>query len=226
MEAQPLPIELTLRAIARLETAGVRDRRLTDPALTAWERFRRKLGFAAFIELLHEDLSGAFPVPFDLERWSESPVRALDEERAREIVLRAARAGHEPPEPPLFLRDCARALGLPSGGALSDLPKVQPQHRALELPGSGGRIAAALCGPGSGLSFHTHFTFVADSDEERVAIGIAAVEMRANEPRILSTEALVAALERGETFDRVLGPRESGRAVDLAARHFPEAKLV
>ncbi len=158
MEAQPLPLELTLRAIARLEAARVRDPRLSDPDLVAWNRFRRKLGFGAFIEMLHEDLAHAFPVPFDLDRWRENPVRTLSEERAHELILSAARAAHEPAESPVFLRDCARSLGLPGGGAFSDLPKIQSQHHALELPGSGGRIAAALHGPSPSPSFHAHFT--------------------------------------------------------------------
>jgi hypothetical protein len=226
MEAQPSPIELTLRTIARLENAAFCERRLTDPSLAAWERFRRKLGLGAFIEILHEDLAGAFPVPFDLERWDPATIGSLGDDRARALVTSAAVSAAESPDTAAFLRECARALGLPSGGALSDLPRVQPQNRVLELPGGGGRLAASLCGSDPNLRFHRQFTFVADSDAERIAIGIAAVELRADEPRIFTTGELAARLDRGDVFDRVLGLRESARAVELAARFFPEAKLV
>lgn len=219
-------LETTLRSIARLEVAGVRDPRLTEPDHARWHRFRRKLGWRAFVELLHEDLAGAFPVPFDLTRWSESPLLDLTESEAEQLIADAVRSVATPAEPAVFLRDCARTLSLPASGTLSDLTKVQPHHRVLELPGSGGRLAAALCIGGSGLAFHAQFTFVADSTAEHVAIGLAAVELRANEPRILTVEALRAAKAAGESFDRVFGLRDSPLAVELDKSLALEARLV
>jgi hypothetical protein len=220
----------TLSSIARLEVTGeprVREPRLTEPDHARWQRFRRNLGWRAFIEILHEDLAGAFPVPFDLTRWPDNPLqdRDLTEDLAERLIADAARSVSSPlAETPLFLRECARALGLPAAGNLSDLTKVQPHHRILELPGSGGRLAAALCAANAGLVFHTQLTFVAASTAEHVAIGLAAVELRANEPRILTIDALRAA--KGETFDRVFGLRDSPLAVELAGSLFPDARLV
>lgn len=225
MPASPNPLETTLRAIARLEAAGLRQPRLTEPDFARWQRFRRKLGWRAFIELLHEDLAGAFPVPFDLDRWLIDPFEHLGEEQAQAMIAEAARAA-APQDTPTFLRDSARALGLPATGSLSDLTKVQPHHRVLELPGAAGRIAAALCTPGSGLALHEQFTFVADTTAEIVAVGLAAVELRANEPRILTTPELRDAIARGATFDRVFGLRDSAHAVELAGALFPVARLV
>ncbi len=216
----------TLRSIARLEAAGVREPRLTEPDHARWHRFRRKLGWRAFIEIMHEDLAGAFPVPFDLARWPEDPRRSLTEEEAGAIVASAASAAEIHLDTTSFLREAARALGLPASGALSELTKVQPHHQIVELPGSGGRIAAALAAANTGLSLHDQITFVVGSTAEHVAIGLATVELRANEPRILSVAELRAAKAAGKTFDRVFGLRESPLAVELADTIFPEARLV
>ncbi|MCC6553049.1 MAG: hypothetical protein IT372_08510 [Polyangiaceae bacterium] len=227
MPTPPNPLETTLRSVARLEAAGLRQPRLTEPDLARWNRFRRKLGWRAFIEILHEDLAGSFPVPFDIERrWLIDPFEGLTEEQAEAMAIEAARSGSAPIDAPVFLRECARALGLPDTASFSGLPRVQPHHRVLELPGAGGRIAAALCSAGSGLVFHQQFTFVADTTAEIVGVGLAAVELRANEPRILTTPELRAAVRGGESFDQVLGLRGSGAAVEIAGALFPEARLL
>lgn len=218
------PLAATLRTIARLEVVGLRAPRLTEPDHARWERFRRKLGWRAFIEILHEDLAGAFPVPFDVGRWPDNPLRDPDftETTAEQLLAEAARTATAPlPESPAFLRDCARALGLPATGSFSDLTKVQPQHRVLELPGSGGRIAATLCAAGAD---YTKVTFVAANTAEHVAIGLAAVELRANEPHIITVEALRSM--KNSAFDRVFGLRDSPLAVELAGACFPDARLV
>ena len=215
-------VQSTLSSIARLEAAGVKPARLTQPDFEKWHRFRRKLGWGAFIELLHEDLAGAFPVPFDIDRWAEWP--ALADDKA-EALVRGASASVER-DPLDFLRDCARLLGLPTAGAISDAPKVQAHHDALELPGSGGRVAAYLCSHEDALSFDRQFTFVVDSEAERVAIGLAAVELRANEPRIWNVDQLRDAVGKGTRFDRVLGLSASPLARELAELDLGEVRLV
>jgi hypothetical protein len=100
-----------------------------------------------------------------------------------------------------FLRHACRGLGLRDGGNIAALPKVQPHQDVLELPGTGARIAAyqALT---HGVSFDQRFTFVADNDAERVAIGLAAAELRANAPQIVTSAELRADRPR---FDHVFG---------------------
>jgi hypothetical protein len=221
------PLETTLRSIARLEVAKVREPRLTESDHARWHRFRRKLGWSAFIEILHEDLAGAFPIPFDLARWPTSPLSSLTEAEAEQLIADAARSIATPVDSTAFLQECARSLGLStSSGTLSGLPKLQPHHRILELPGSGGLLAAALCVESSGLAFNAQFTFVAETTAEHVAIGLAAVELRANEPRILTADALRAALKGGETFDRVFGLGDSPLAVELDKSLKLDARLV
>ena len=123
-----------------------------------------------------------------------------------------------------FLKERARALGLPPSASLAALPKLQPQHRILELPGAGGRIAAALCATNAGISFHTQFTFVAATTAEHVAIGLAAVELRANEPRVVTVDELRSG--GIGSFDRVFGLRDSPLAVDLDRALRLAARLV
>lgn len=219
-------LDTTLRSIARLEVARVREPRLTEPDHARWHRFRRKLGWRAFVEILHEDLAGAFPIPFDLAKWPDSEISDLTEADAERLIAEAARSVAAPIEATVFLRECARILGLPTSGTFSELTKVQPQHRILELPGSGGRVAAALCAANTGLVFHTQFTFVAGSTAEHVAIGLAAVELRANEPRILTVAEFRAAKFGSQSFDRVFGLRDSALAVELDATLKLDARLV
>lgn len=84
--------------------------------------------------------------------------------------------------------------------------------RALELPGCGGRIAAHQVLSHDNLAFHAHFTFVADTDAERVAIGLAAAELRANPPTILTSAELLAARPG---FDHVFGSSTYERPAGL-----------
>jgi hypothetical protein len=193
------PLFWTLREIARLERGGLRPPRLTEKDQERWVRVRRKLGWVAFIELLHEDLAEAFPTAFALDRWSSHPTADLDDAAALAMIDQAS----EPDDMDrlTFLRHACRGLGLRDGGNIAALPKVQPAQRALELPGSGGRIAAYQVAT-HGLAFHENFTFVADTDAERVAIGLVAAELRANKPTILSSEELRTERPR---FDHVFG---------------------
>lgn len=206
------PLTWTLREIARLERGGLRPPRLTEPEHERWHRVRRKLGWVAFVELLHEDLAEAFPTAFALNRWATHPSTGLDDAAAKSLV---DEAGHADEADALaFLRVVCRGLGLMEGGNVAALPKVQAHQRALELPGSGGRIAAYQVTTHGGLSFPENFTFVADTDEERVAIGIAAAELRANAPRVLSSAELRS--ERPK-FDHVFGIKGYPSAEGLAA---------
>jgi hypothetical protein len=208
----PSPILWTLREIARLERGGLRPARLTEPGQERWQRVRRKLGWVAFIELLHEDLADAFPTSFALDRWSAHPTTGMSDPAALALVDEAARVDET--DRLAFLRLACRNLGLMDGGNIAALPKVQSHQQALELPGCGGRIAAYQVTTHAGLSFPEHFTFVADGDVERVAIGIAAAELRANVPKILTSAELLAARPR---FDHVFGIKGYPAAERLAA---------
>jgi len=208
----------TLRSIARVERAGgVRPPRLTEPSFETWHRIRRRLGWRDFIVLLHKDLAEAFPIPFDLGSWSEDPTLGLTDDEAEQAVRAAAKADEG--DATAFLKSAARALGLPSSGALSEIPRTQPHQKVLELPGSCGRIAAwQVLNQGGGLAFHDQFLFVADSDLERALIGLAAVEARANRPTVLTSAEAVSYVSRGQRLDRVVGVPGWSPAETLAAQ--------
>ena len=196
------PLTWTLRSIARIEGPdGLRKPRLTEPGHVKWHRMRRRLDWIDFIELLHEDLAAAFPWPYDLGRWQTSPLSALTPKTAEELVGEAARPDDS--DALTFLRTAARALGLPAGGNIADLPRVASHQKVLEL--ASGRIAFQQVQAHSDLAFHEQFTFVADSDAERLLIGLASVELRSNPPRILSPAELRQRHADGQRFDRILG---------------------
>lgn len=215
------PLYWTLRAIARLERRGdVRGPRLTEPDLLRWNRVRRQLGAADFIALLHEDLAGPFPTPFDLDRWQRDPRVGLGESKARELI--AAAIAEDEAAPAAFLRQACRALGLPAGGDIADLPKVQPHQRALELPGTGGRVALRQA-LDHGVAIDRNVDFVADTDAERLAIGLAVVEVRANAPTIWSSAASIDRADRPR-YDHVFGVRGHAAAEAWVARAGLEAR--
>lgn len=209
------PLAWTLRAIARLERAGdVRGARLTEPGLARWSRVARKSGLVELIGLLHEDLAGAFPIPFDLSAWAEDPLAGLDG-AAAEALIRAAVEEPAGQSGAAFLRAACRAMGLPAGGDPGSLPKIQPHQRAVELPGGGGRIGLRQV-TDWGVSLERNLIFVVEGEAERVAVGLAIVECRSNRPAVWTPAELLAAAGRGERFDHVFGLRGHAGAERLA----------
>lgn len=210
------PLVWTLRSIARIERRGDlrRGARLTQPDHEKWHRMRRRLDWADFVELLHEDLAAAFPQPFDLARWEQPPLPSLTPKLAEELVEDAARPDDS--DALAFIREAARTLGLPPGGNIADLPRVQPHQKVLELSGSVGRIALHQVLAHKDLSLHEQFTFVADTDIERLLIGLVCVELRSNPPRIVRTAELRQLHATGTRFDRVFGIKGHAAADALA----------
>lgn len=214
------PLQAVLQSIARLEAADIPPRpRLTDPDRALWNTFKRKLGPKDFIALLLEDGAHSFPVPFDANRWSSDPLESLDDDDADRLIdtTRAPVGG----DSNHFLRSAAALLGLPTGGRLADLPRVQPHERVLELPGTSGRAAAYLTARHADLAYDA-FTFVALDDADRVLVGLGAVEQRANEPTVWSEAELRRALAGGAPFDRVIAQREHPAGATLARDLFSD----
>lgn len=222
----------TLRAIARYERAGERPPRITDPEGERWSLVRRNLGDRELVRLLHDDVAAAFPTAFDLDAWPGDPLAALSDAEATSLIedarLFAATqqnsSDRDPAEIAAFLRTAARGLGLPAGGALADLPRISPRQRALELPGSGGRVAAAMVMAQEGLSLSQHFVFAPASDAERVLLGITALELRASGPLELRSPAELAST-RTPGVDRAVGLLDHPPAAALAATLGLEARL-
>lgn len=216
------PLLWTLRSLVRIERKGdLRPARLTEPGLVKWNRVRRKLDFVDLIALLHEDLADAFPYPFDLSRWEDNPLDDLDNEGAQRLVEDALK--EDAANPQSFLRQAARALDLPAGGNIAQLPKVQPHQTALELPGSGGRIAVQQFFD-HGIAISDRFTFVADTDVERLCLGLALVEARSNAPQVWTIAQARTHLASGSRFDHVFGVPGHAPAEALASTAELEAR--
>lgn len=221
------PVLLALQSIARLERAGVRPPRLTEPGHVSWLRIRRSLRWVDFIAILFQDLATAFPYPFDLARWEINPLRQLPEFVAQDLLAQAMMPDLS--DPLVFLRNAAKSLDFSIQGAIADLPRVQPHQRVLELPGSFGRIAAQQVLHNPTLAFHEQFTFVADTDEGRLLIGLAAVEMRSNEPRIVSSAELLSGDPprlSDPRIDRAFGLRDATALDALLDPHVLEIRRV
>lgn len=206
----------TLRAIARMERDTGRSNkppRLTEPDFAAWHRIQQHLGWVDFIGLLHDDMATAFPVGFSLANWTCNPLADLAEAEGKSLIDEAIQANHG--DTMAFLRAAAADVGLPAGGSIADLPKVQPFHKVLELPGSAGRIAAHQVLTHSDLSLDRQFILVADSDAERLCIGLAAAELRSNPPQVLTSAQAKDLIAGGQRLDRLCGVPGSPAAVAL-----------
>jgi len=218
MEPSSPTLLWTLRAIARLErdvAKPLRSARLTEPGWPTWRRTAGRLGWAEFVALLHEDLAHAFPTAFDLSAHSQNPLAGLSDTAAEQLIREAITPSYQDTQS--FLRAAAQGLGLPVGGAVSELPKVQAFQRVVELPGSGGRIAAQQVLSFPELSFNQQFLFVADSDAERVLIGIAALELRSNAPEVVTSSRLGELLTSGGRVDKAYGFSASTQAQQAIA---------
>ena len=167
-------------------------------------------------ELRHIDPTAADHVGARLRAASGDRDKGAPRNPDAETLLAEAAAPSSEEKLP-FLRNQAKALGLPSGGAIADLPKVQARFKVLELPGSGGRIAAHQC-VHHGLAYDSTFTFVAFTPAERVMIGLGAVELRSNAPTIVDAAGLERLAEKKTRYDRVYGLEEAPEAATWADR--------
>jgi hypothetical protein len=166
-------------ALAREERSGRRPLRLLEPGRATWNRFRGRLNDVALLDLLLEDAAVAQPVPFDpsailgqtdavsglppalVAHWLDAlPALALD----------AA--------PTEYITAQAKLLGLPTRLNRSDLPRLKPHHRALELPGTGGQIAFHIAQTQDDIFLQDVFTIACGSPEELLLAGLVAVESR------------------------------------------------
>jgi hypothetical protein len=248
--AQPAPsrtsfsqqyLETALLSLAREEQQGrPKQRRLLEPELATWQRFRGRLGLADFVDLLLQDASIARPYLFSPSgipglRFSWQEILPEQLQALLESVARQALAMQIPELPEArtsesieYIQGQARRLGLPSKMARSDLPRgLKPQHRVLELPGTGGQLAHYLARELPELKFHEVFTLAASNWQEWTLAGVVAVESGVLDPIQLEHVPALEAL-RGQDFDFVLGILpEKGGTFPLSAlqEFFPHARV-
>jgi hypothetical protein len=211
-------VAATIRALAREEHHGRRARRLLEPNLATWNRFRGRMGARDLFELVLEDAAVTQAEPFHAAAILEAP-EALDAVPEALIADLLAAA----PKLPLdasssdYIEGQATLLGITARPALGDLRRIQAHDRVLELPGTGGRIAAHLLQTQPGLSLKDVFTIACGTWQERVLAGLVAVESGAvGEVRILLDPTLAHVRDTGITFTVVFGlkPEKGGLFAD------------
>ena len=220
-----------LHALAREEHIGRRRRRLLEPNQATWQRFRGRLGPRDLVELVLEDAAVDQPEPFDVERvfGDRSPVASVPEALIGDWLTELPKMSLEAADRD-YLEEQAQRLGLKARPAFSDLHKLAPHHRVLELPGSGGRLVAHAVLTQAGLSMKDMFTVACASWEERMLAGLVAVTLDVRgQPRISVDPKLEQARHAEGGFTHVLGLKpEKGGAFDALTIEgfFPSATIV
>jgi len=220
-----------LHALAREEHVGRRRRRLLEPNQATWHRFRGRLGPRDLVELVLEDAAVDQPEPFDVARvfGDRSPLASVPEALVGDWLTELPRLSLEAADRD-YLEEQAKRLGLKARPAFSDLHKLAPHHRVLELPGSGGRLAAHAVLTQAGLSMKDMFTVACASWEERMLAGLVAVTLDVRgQPRISVDPKLEQARRAEGGFTHVLGLKpEKGGAFDALTIEgfFPSATIV
>lgn len=212
-----LAVSAAVYALARDEKAGRRPLRLLEPDLATWARFRGQLAVRDLVALLIEDAAVLHAVPFDLAALldlSDDPLEPLSNDH---LAAWLSSLPSQPLDatPREYLEDLARHLGLTARPAFSELRKAQPNHHILELPGTGGRLAAHLVQQNPQLSLRDVFTIACGTWQEELFAGLIAVEFGVvGATRILRTTDLAAMrYEDSPAYTHVIGlrPDKGGR---------------
>jgi hypothetical protein len=230
--AAAIYLTATLHALAREEHLGRRLRkRLIEPNHATWHRFRGRLGPRDFAELVLENAAVNQPEPFAAEKVLEelAGLRALPDSLIADWLAELPKLPLDAPDRD-YLEDQAKRLGLTARPAFSDLHKLATHHRVLELPGSGGRLAAHAVRTQPELSLKGMFTIACGSWQERVLAGLVAVSLDVLEyTRISVDPQLDGARAVDGGFTHVFGLKpERGGVFDARTLEgfFPSATIV
>ncbi|WP_437960319.1 hypothetical protein WME76_12205 [Sorangium sp. So ce119] len=224
-------LSATLHALAREEHVGRKPRRLLEPEHATWMRFRGRLGPRAFVELLLEDAAVSQPEPFDAASvlGADAPLEPVPEDLLADWLAMVSGLSLDSPTRD-YLDQQAQRLGLTARLAYSDLHRLQPHHRVLELPGTGGRLAAHVVQTQPGVFLKDVFTIACGSWQERALAGLVAVDLGVvGEVRLRLDPDLARIRAAGEGFSHVFGLRpDKGGAFEREqlALWFPSADIV
>lgn len=224
-------VAAALHAVAREEQKGRWPQRLLEPGRATWAAFHGRLDERALVQLLLEDAAVTHPHPFrrDALFGAIEPVDLVPVELARRWVetapdLELALSSAE------YVQAQARLLGVTTRFARSDLPAMQPHHRALELPGTGGQLAHHIVSTQQGLTIRDNFIVACGTREELTLAGLVATELGVGGdlPFVLDPE-LTTTLANASPFDFVFGlPPDKGGPLpkERLLELFPAARVV
>jgi len=220
-------IQASLRAIVRAEAQGRVPLRFTGEGVAVWETFRNALTAADLLALTIQDVGTAMPLPFDPRAWwpgwPDWKLFTQDVDAAEAWIQDALAYTSLPTD--AYLRGEAAFLGLslPADDAVAALPSPEPHEHWLELPGTGGWLAYALCQrPDTRLYLWENFTILCGTPQEMLFAGLVAWALNAP-PRtalpIKLDKDLLAALKDAPRYDAVVGRRDRHGRRDLRILH-------
>ena len=221
-------LQCSLRAIVRAEARRQLPSRFSGTGVAVWETFHNELTAADLVALAIQDAGATMPLPFDPRAWWPAwpdwvLFRQSPEDAGRWI--REALAWVDLPRDAYLRRQAAfLKVDLPAEPALVALPSPEPHERWLELPGTGGWLAYALCQrPDATVYFWENFTVICGTPQEMLLAGLIAWELGAP-PRtalpIRQDDAdLAHTLKAGETYHAVVGRRDLHGHRDLRILH-------
>jgi len=166
--------ECLLEAIARRERGDGITKRLTDSK--TWAAFRGNMENPQLLAIIAEDAAVRFPLPADLAAVAEVP-NALPFTKLQPVQVQAM-LDQLPNALPLSSRDALARWGKRLDRRGYDVPrKVQASTRVLELPGTGGLLAARALEKTDEAYLHTNFTVLAADWKDRAMAGLVAMEL-------------------------------------------------
>ncbi len=221
-------VQASLRALVRAEVEGRVPLRFTGEGPAVWSTFRNELTAADLAALAIQDAGAGMPVPFAPEHWwpdwPEWGLLHLPPAEVAGWIEKAPTFAEQPRD--AYLRAQAGVLGvdLPSDEALAGLPLPARHERWLELPGTGGWVAYALCSrPGAELYFWDNFTIVCESPLEMLFAGLIAWGLDAPPntelPIRLDDTDLTATLKSGASHHEIVGLSSRHAHRDLRLLH-------
>lgn len=220
-----------IHALAREEQRERRPKRLLEPDMATWKRFRGWLELRDLVELLLEDAAITQPLPFDAPRvlQTEQPMRLVPQANVGDWIggLTAVDLGAAGPD---YLLAQAKRFGIATKMARAELHKIKPHHRVLELPGTGGQLTFHMVSTQEGIYLQDSFTIACGTWEELTLAGLVAVELGlTGELPIGLDPKLEKAFGRREEFHYVVGlsPDKGGMfETDYLRERFPHATVV
>ena len=198
--------ECLIEALARRESAGRSPARITKK--DDWNAFRGHMDHSHWLGMLAEDTAVRFPLPADPTAVAESPTAPAFTSLADPMVYDMTQKAQKE-----VLSLSPRAVLTRWGKRLNrrgwDVPrKIQPSMRVLELPGTGGLLAARALEKNEEAYLHTNITVLAADWLDRAMAGLVAMEANAPNTDFVRTDpdlAWATAAERRREFDLVLG---------------------
>lgn len=196
----------TLHALAREERLDRRPRRLTEPGLATWNRFRTRLGPRDLVELILEDAAVTQPEPFaaGVVLGRPRPLDSLPDDLV-EGWLSALPSLTEGVTPRAYVREQAARLGITARPEYARLRKLDAHHRALELPGTGGLLMAHVAEHQPDLAVKEVFTVACNGWRERALAGLVAVTLDIVGDAPIAAETSLAKLHERGPFTHVFG---------------------